>query len=219
MEQLWTRFKKKIHSLMESYIPAKTINNYKVNMACISKQVKSLTRQFKKVFANRGRQVNLKMLECTKRPSQDFRKLNDSQTGSSFTTSSRLGTQTNINNQNKKVLGIHQFSSERFQKNSTLRGKWKHSIPVISGVPQDDLDKLAAWEKNWGMAFHPDKFNVIRFSRSSKTVPMNFTLKGHDVQNEDYTRYLGVELQSNISWNRQIDQTVKKAKSMLGFQR
>ena len=48
---------------------------------------------------------------------------------------------------------------------------------------------------------------------------MNYTLKGHVLQNEDYTRYLGVELQSNISWNRHIDQTVKKANCMLGFPR
>ena len=51
MEQLWTRFKKKIHSLMESHIPAKTINSNKVNKPWISKQVKSLTRKCKKLFA------------------------------------------------------------------------------------------------------------------------------------------------------------------------
>ena len=36
---------------------------------------------------------------------------------------------------------------------------------------------------------------------------------------QDYTKYLGVELQSTFSWNRHIDQTVKKANSMLGFLR
>ena len=51
VEQLCTRFKKKIHSLMESFIPAKTINGNKVNKPWISKQVKSLTRKCKKLFA------------------------------------------------------------------------------------------------------------------------------------------------------------------------
>ena len=69
------------------------------------------------------------------------------------------------------------------------------------------------------MAFHPDKCSAIRISRSRKSAPMNYTLKDHVLQNEDYTRYLGVELQSNLSWNRHIDQTVKKANSMLGFLR
>ena len=66
------------------------------------------------------------------------------------------------------------------------------------------------------MAFHRDKCSAIRISRSRKSAPMNYTLKGHVLQKEDYTRYLGVELQSNLSWNRNIDQTVKKANSMLG---
>ena len=47
---LEARFKKKIHSLMESNIQAKTINDIKVK-PWISKQVKSLTRKCKKLFA------------------------------------------------------------------------------------------------------------------------------------------------------------------------
>ena len=35
--------------------------------------------------------------------------------------------------------------------------------------------------------------------------------KGHIFDMEDYTNYFGVELQSSLSWNRHIDQTVKKA--------
>ena len=88
-----------------------------------------------------------------------------------------------------------------------------------SAILQHDLNKFAAWVKKWGMAIHPDKCSAIRISRSRKTAPMNYPLKGHVLQNEDYTRYLGVELQSNLSWNRHIDQTVKKANSMLGFLR
>ena len=48
---------------------------------------------------------------------------------------------------------------------------------------------------------------------------MDYSLKGHTLDKEDYTKYLGVELQSSLSWNRHIDQTVKKANSMLGFLR
>ena len=72
-----------------------------------------------------------------------------------------------------------------------------------SAILQDDLNKLASLEKKWGIAFHPDKCSAIRISRSRKTASMNYTLKGHVLQNEDYTRHLGVELQSNLSWNRQ----------------
>ena len=90
-----------------------------------------------------------------------------------------------------------------------------------SAILQCDLNKLAAWAKKLGMAFHSDKCSAMRISRARKTGAMNdyLQLKGHVLQNEDNTKYLGVELQSSISWNRHIDQTVKKANIMLGFLR
>ena len=86
-------------------------------------------------------------------------------------------------------------------------------------ILQDDLNRLAAWEKKWGMAFHPDKCSAIRISRSRNPISMDYSLKGHTLDKEDYTKYLGVELQSSLSWNLHIDQTVKKANSMIGFLR
>ena len=88
-----------------------------------------------------------------------------------------------------------------------------------SAILQDDLNKLVAWEKKWGMADHPDKCSATRILRARKTCAMNYLLKGQVLQNEDSTTYLGVELQLSLSWNRHIDETVKKANSMLGFLR
>ena len=48
-------------------------------------------------------------------------------------------------------------------------------------------------------------------------ISSNYSLKRHALEKEDFTRYLGVELQSNMSWNRHMDQTIKKATSILGF--
>ena len=84
---------------------------------------------------------------------------------------------------------------------------------------QQDLNILAAWEKKWGMAFHPEKCSAIRVTRARKPISSFYTLKGHTLNMEDSTRYLGVELQSSMSWNRHMDQTVKKANSTLGFLR
>ena len=84
---------------------------------------------------------------------------------------------------------------------------------------QDDLNQLAVWEKKWGIAFHPDRCSTIRISRSRKPFTRNYSLKGHVLTTEDSTRYLGVELQSNMAWNKHMDQTIKKGNSMLGFLR
>ena len=78
---------------------------------------------------------------------------------------------------------------------------------------QDDLNQLAVWEKKWGMAFHPDKCSTIITSRSRKPFTRNYSLKGHEYYG-DSTRYLGVELQSNMAWNKHMDQTIKKGKGL-----
>lgn len=84
---------------------------------------------------------------------------------------------------------------------------------------QEDLDSLARWEEKWGMAFHPDKCSTLRVTRSKNLVESHYTLKGHVLETCDSTRYLGVEVQSNLSWNQHMDQVVKKGNSMIGFLR
>ena len=54
-------------------------------------------------------------------------------------------------------------------------------------------------------------------TRARNPVSSNFTLKVHTLDMDDSTWYLGVEMQSNMSWNQHMDQTIKKANSTLGF--
>ena len=84
-------------------------------------------------------------------------------------------------------------------------------------ILQDNLNSLAEWERKWGMAFHPEKCSAIRVTRSRNPISSNYYFKGHTLEMEDSTRYLGDELQSNISWNRHMVYTVKKANNILGF--
>ena len=86
-------------------------------------------------------------------------------------------------------------------------------------ILQDDLNCLAAWGMNWGMTFHPEKYSAIRVTRSRNPISSGYTLKGHTLDMEDSIKYLGVELQSNMAWNRHMDQTIKKANSTLRFLR
>ena len=55
---------------------------------------------------------------------------------------------------------------------------------------QDDLDKLAEWEKRWGMLFHPEKCNILRVHRKRQPLEYEYSLKGHKLASEDYTKYL-----------------------------
>ena len=86
-------------------------------------------------------------------------------------------------------------------------------------ILQDDLDKLAHWEKRWGMDFHPNKCSILRVTRSKSPRQRDYILKGTTLALDKTTKYLGVDLQANLSWNTHIDRVTKKANSMLGFLR
>ena len=42
---------------------------------------------------------------------------------------------------------------------------------------QEDLNMLAEWETKWGMAFHPQKCNVLSLTRSRTPIRFNYRLK------------------------------------------
>jgi len=42
-----------------------------------------------------------------------------------------------------------------------------------------DLDNLAAWEKMWGMQFHPEKCISLSVTRSQTPFHTSYILKGH----------------------------------------
>lgn len=86
-------------------------------------------------------------------------------------------------------------------------------------ILQDYLNKLALWEKTWGMDFHPKKGNVLRVTRSKSPMTLQYTLKGIALMEETSTKYLGVDLQANLTWNQHVNRVTKKANNMLGFLR
>ncbi|MCG8033311.1 MAG: hypothetical protein JAZ03_14180, partial [Candidatus Thiodiazotropha taylori] len=84
---------------------------------------------------------------------------------------------------------------------------------------QADLDRLAEWEQRWGMSFHPEKCSILRVHRKRNPLVYDYSLKGHKLSSETHSKYLGVYMSENLSWNYHIDKTVKKGNSTLGFLR
>ena len=88
---------------------------------------------------------------------------------------------------------------------------------------QEDLVRFAEWEDKWGMEFHPQKCSTrgstlsVTTSRSPLRYP--YQLKGHTFEIQDTTKYLGIDLQSTLSWKKHIDRITKKSNSMLGLLR
>ena len=84
---------------------------------------------------------------------------------------------------------------------------------------QHDLHCLAQWETTWGMAFNPDKCNVLRVTRRKRPVCYSYSLKGHQLEEVTTAKYLRVDMSNNLLWKDHIDRIVKKANCTLGFLR
>ena len=84
---------------------------------------------------------------------------------------------------------------------------------------QNDIDKLADWERRWGMLFLPDMCNILQVTRSRNPLKYSYSLKRQNQEAVNTAKYLGVDLSNNLSRNSHIDRTAKKANNMLGFLR
>ena len=84
---------------------------------------------------------------------------------------------------------------------------------------QNDLDRLADWEKTWLMEFHPQKCKVIRVYRGKSPINFSYSLHGQTLEIVDCVKYLGVTFSSDLSWNAHVDAITAKANKTLGFLR
>ena len=67
------------------------------------------------------------------------------------------------------------------------------------------------------MQFHPEKCQVLRVSKKSRSNTLNhsYTLHGHTLEVVDHAKYLGVTISGNLKWDRHISNITKKANSSL----
>ena len=52
---------------------------------------------------------------------------------------------------------------------------------------------------------------------TKSTMTFSYRLKDRVLAEEATSKYLGVDLQNNLSWNQHVSRVTKKANSMLGF--
>ena len=86
-------------------------------------------------------------------------------------------------------------------------------------ILQQDLHKLARWEAEYSMEFHPEKCNVLRVTRSRSPSIVNYTLHGTNLKSTESTKYLGVTLTKDLTWGKHIDIIRAKANQQLAFVR
>jgi hypothetical protein len=67
------------------------------------------------------------------------------------------------------------------------------------------------------MDFHPAKCNVLCITKKKSTTVFPYTLHGQALEGAKTSKYLGVTLSDDISWNVHTDKVASKANSKLGF--
>ena len=72
---------------------------------------------------------------------------------------------------------------------------------------QQDVYSVLNWIKTNGLSPNTAKTQPINISRSPKATPLHITVNGHTVHQSDSDVYLGVTLNSSLSWSPHIKNT------------
>jgi len=83
-------------------------------------------------------------------------------------------------------------------------------------VLQQDLDALAHWAHIWQMELNPKKCEFIRIT-NKKPIVYNYYIESVLIYQVSHTKYLGVTIASNLSWNKHIQRVTNKAKQVKNF--
>ena len=80
-----------------------------------------------------------------------------------------------------------------------------------------DLDKLHEWASTWQMAFNVSKCAVLSITTKRKPSIYHYKMDGELVPRTDNQDYLGVTINSKLSWKPHISKVTKKANKTLGL--
>ena len=91
------------------------------------------------------------------------------------------------------------------------------SSPSDASLLQYDLDSLQQWESDWLMEFHPLKCQVLHITNRRSPTRALYTIHGHQLEEVESAKYLGVTIHQKLSWNTHIGQVCQKANSTRAF--
>ena len=95
--------------------------------------------------------------------------------------------------------------------------------PEDEGILQEDINKLSEWAKIWQMNFNIAKCHILRIRRSirgskDQTSPMcMYYMEGEPLSDVEHHPYLGVELDSYLSWDLHLANTRSKSTRVLNM--
>ena len=79
------------------------------------------------------------------------------------------------------------------------------------------LNRIIDWGKEKGLVFNPNKTQSIIFdtSRKYKVIPSPIVIDGQELEFSDHIKYLGMMIQSRLSWTAHVLGQINKANILL----
>ena len=84
---------------------------------------------------------------------------------------------------------------------------------------QCDLSKIETWANKWLMTFNTTKYEVLQITLNSNPIQGSYYLYDHKLLCVAEAKYLGITLDSKLTFNKHIDVICKKANSVLSLLR
>ena len=90
-------------------------------------------------------------------------------------------------------------------------------LPPQGLETQLNLDKIVMWTDDNLMLLKESKTNYIIFTRSNQDFATRLTLNNKLIERQKYVKLLGVWLQEDGGWGKQVKETCKKAFARMSF--
>ena len=79
---------------------------------------------------------------------------------------------------------------------------------------QPELDNFITWAHDWKILVNPIKTKVMTFGRTNNDV-VTLTLNGEPIMEVSNHKHLGVYLQEDLKWSKQVDNMIANAEQRL----
>ena len=113
------------------------------------------------------------------------------------------------------INGNVQSSIRLFADDSIIYRKINSNID--HQILQTDLIQLEKWSDKWQMQFNISKCVHLPITNKTKPRSHQYSLFGHPLSKEASHSYLGVKLDSKLSWAKHITEITSKSSKVLGM--
>ncbi len=86
----------------------------------------------------------------------------------------------------------------------------------MSDLLQNEINKVVSWGNSNGLTFNPKKTKMVLFTRKRSWGPEpTIKLNDEELNISDSFKYLGIEKQRSLNWNKHVMERANKCKFIL----